>query len=202
MLPAQGPEYLDNARAPFAGGIRQYNSRKRVFVRQRPRTRSTVHPRASGERLDPSCDDEATAIRKVVVACRNGISAIHAAQAAVAAKTAFDAAVALIESITPLNTPIWEISGIEYAANPPAPVALTGSSVTFTAKHPASLDAANNDDLVQVRTSARSVGKRMAGGDPESVGLTLSFVTPSGDTKAVTATYTPTDVQAGDIVDL
>jgi len=76
-----------------------------------------------GVDLDPSCDDEADAIRKVVIAVRHGTGEVNDAGDKAKAKAAFDAAVARIEAVTPLNVPV-----VTHA--------IAGRVVTVTAAHP------------------------------------------------------------------
>lgn len=64
-----------------------------------------------GVDLADACDDEADATRAVALAARNGATAIWSADDAAGAGTAYDAAVAAIEAVVPLNIPEWRVNG-------------------------------------------------------------------------------------------
>ncbi len=84
-----------------------------------------------------SCADEERAVREIAEQCVLASIEVERADTAAEAKTAYDAGGAAIEAVTVLNTPVWKIGGADYAANPPAPVAVAGSAVTVEALHPA-----------------------------------------------------------------
>ena len=91
--------------------------------------------------LDPSCDDEADAIRKVSVASRLGSHAVANAQSKEDAAAAYDEAVKAINETTPLNTPVWNIGGVEVAtSNPKDPFEVSGTGILISADHPANTD--------------------------------------------------------------
>lgn len=77
-----------------------------------------------------------TALQEVSKQCAIACIAIQRATDAAAAQAAFDAGVKAIEAVTAVHTPVWEIDGTGYEANPASPVAISKGSVNVTAKHP------------------------------------------------------------------
>lgn len=150
-----------------------------------------------GQDLDPSCDDEANAIRKVVVASRNGSLAIRDAETIAEAKTAYDDTLTKINTVEVLNTPLWSIGETDYPANPVEVINYSGPSLTIKAKHPVALQ--ENPDITNVSVRLLSAAKRVEDGPAEAVPVTTTSM--SDAFKATTVTYTPTGLTSGDTVD-
>ena len=147
--------------------------------------------------LPASCVDEANALQKVSVESVKGHITVDLATTNEEATTAYNNAISAIDSIWPLNTPLWKIEGTSYVARPSVAVALTESSITIEAFHPPVLDAANNDDLVKVKIASQA--QKIVNDVPGPVGLSLTSRTAENP-KGSKVTYTPQGVQSGDLV--
>ncbi|MYA87286.1 MAG: hypothetical protein F4X97_02320 [Boseongicola sp. SB0662_bin_57] len=103
-----------------------------------------------GVDVPPACLDMARALEEVSQACAIGIQKIDAAADATATKAAFDAGVATINAVTPLNVPeLFDASDAEVAGD----VTVTQSTpVKLIAKQPAGKDIAG---VVSVAARAR-----------------------------------------------
>ena len=86
--------------------------------------------------LDPACDDEANAIRKVSTASRLGSQSVSVAQTKEDAGTAYQTTINSIFAVTPLNTPHWTIDTTELDESNPENQHVFGTSVTIRARHP------------------------------------------------------------------
>ena len=87
-----------------------------------------------GVDVPATCLDMANALEEVSQASALGIQAVEAADDIAAAAAAFDAAVAKIEAVTPLNVPEWEH----------AEATILGHELTVRARHPAGQNIAGD----------------------------------------------------------
>ncbi len=107
-----------------------------------------------------SCVDEERAVKEVATQCVLGTIEIKRTESNDDAKAAFEAAKASIDSVTVVNTPVWQIDGTDYAANPPDAVAVTGSKVTVLAKHPDGQTIPGNVALASLGSEPITVTKK------------------------------------------
>ena len=90
-----------------------------------------------GAILPPSCDEEEAAGRKVAMALRLGSIRIHAADDAAGAKSAYEAGLAAISEIHPLNIPEFLVDGKPYKSSASVKrISLSSQSLTVFIDHP------------------------------------------------------------------
>lgn len=205
-------ELLNNYQSLLEEEIRNYNenalpddlNKLKMIYQERIEAQALGHTKKvrgvltqQGIDLPPSCTDEANALQKVSVESVKGHITVDLATTNEEATTAYNNAISAIDSIWPLNTPLWKIEGTSYVARPSVAVALTESSITIEAFHPPVLDAANNDDLVKVKIASQA--QKIVNDVPGPVGLSLTSRTAENP-KGSKVTYTPQGVQSGDLV--
>ena len=210
----EGLEFLRNYASNLETAIERYDpvalpsgipERKEVY-RERLESHALGHAKTlrgvltqQGIDLAPSCTDEADALRKVAVETVKGHILIEGAATNAESDAAYSAAVAAISEVHALNTPTWNIGGTDYPAFPSSPVEISGNSLVIEARHPVSLDPANNADLVKVMLQLRSTVKR---GSDAGVALAQTSVTTTTPKAARTQyTFHSGTVQTGDVIE-
>ena len=119
-----------------------------------------------GQKLVPSCNDEATALTKIAAEERDAAVAVFGSDDTDAATAAFNAGVAAISAVVPVRVPEFILNATPLGANP-ADQTLDSATFTVFADHPPSL---NLDKPVGLRVSVSREGRKIT----EGVAITRS----------------------------
>lgn len=148
-----------------------------------------------GNKLLPSCNDEADTLTRISRAEREAAIDIFSADTAAEAKAAYDAGVTAINAIFPTNSPEFLLNGTPLGRHP-ADQQLSVTSLTLWADHPSGLGLTRPVGLgFNITQDGAKIRDRS--------GITIQRSGPGADEtrRGITVTFDPS-IRAGQTIDL
>ena len=148
-----------------------------------------------GVDLNPSCEDEATALAAVAKAEREASIKVNSSDTEADIKAAYDAGVTAINAVLPTRTPEFLLNGTPLGAAP-ANQQLSVTTFTVWADHPVGL---NLTQRVGLSFTLLKDGKKLR--DRTGIDISRSTNVRDGTRRGITVTFDPA-VLAGQTIDM